>query len=223
MTMRAATFQDQFRRIFVDEFQDTDPVQAEVLLLLAAGDPAERDWRKAVPAPGKLFLVGDPKQSIYRFRRADVSRYLDVKTVLAAAGVKQESLQQCRRSVQPILDFVNAAFEPLMGENYLPLMGGRPDIPGQPAVIALPMPAPYGKRNFSAKAIEKCAPDTVAAFVAWLIRQSAVARTRRAITCALSKPMSFPTCSWARNPSMDGKRQWRCGPRCVRLNGPRIL
>jgi ATP-dependent exoDNAse (exonuclease V) beta subunit len=171
-------FQDRFGRIFVDEFQDTDPVQAEVLLLLAADDPAERDWRKAVPAPGKLFLVGDPKQSIYRFRRADVSRYLDVKTVLAAAGVKQESLQQCRRSVQPILDFVNAAFEPLMGENYLPLMGGRPDILGQPAVIALPMPAPYGKRNFSAKAIEKCAPDTVAAFVAWLIRQSDVAGWR---------------------------------------------
>jgi ATP-dependent exoDNAse (exonuclease V) beta subunit len=171
-------FQTQFRRIFVDEFQDTDPVQAEVLLLLAAGDPAERDWRKGVPAPGKLFLVGDPKQSIYRFRRADVDRYLEVKALLAAAGVKQEPLQQCRRSVQPILDFVNAAFEPLMRENYLPLVGGRPAIEGQPAVIALPMPAPYGKRNFSVKAIQKCAPDAVAGFVAWLIRQSDVAGWR---------------------------------------------
>ena len=165
-------FQGRFGRIFVDEFQDTDPVQAEVLLLLAADDATERNWRKAVPTPGKLFLVGDPKQSIYRFRRADVDRYLEVKAVLAAVGVKQERLQQCRRSVQPILDFVNAAFEPLMGKNYLPLIGGRLEMPEQPAVIALPMPAPYGKRNFSAKAIEKCAPETVAGFVAWLIRQS---------------------------------------------------
>jgi ATP-dependent helicase/nuclease subunit A len=171
-------FQDRFDRIFVDEFQDTDPVQAEILLLLAAADPAERNWRKAVPASGKLFLVGDPKQSIYRFRRADVDRYLDIKTILAAAGVKQDRLQECRRSVQPILEFVNAAFEPLMGENYLSLIGGRPEMPGQPAVIALPMPAPYGKRNFSSKAIEKCAPDTVAGFVAWLIRQSEAAGWR---------------------------------------------
>jgi len=171
-------FQDRFSRIFVDEFQDTDPVQAEVMLLLAAGDSAERDWRKAVPRPGKLFLVGDPKQSIYRFRRADVDRYQNVKAVLAAAGVRQEPLQICRRSVQPILDFVNAAFAPLMKENYLALTGGRPAIEGQPSVIALPMPAPYGKRNFSAKAIEKCAPDTVAGFVEWLVRQSEAAGWR---------------------------------------------
>jgi ATP-dependent exoDNAse (exonuclease V) beta subunit len=164
-------FQDRFGRIFVDEFQDTDPVQAEVLLLLAAGDSAERDWRKATPRSGKLFLVGDPKQSIYRFRRADVDRYQNVKAVLAGAGVKQERLQECRRSVQPILDFVNASFTRLMKENYLPLTGGRSAIDGQPAVMALPMPAPYGKRNLSAKAIEKCAPDAVAGFVTWLISQ----------------------------------------------------
>src|SRR6202034_1318007 len=219
-------FQDRFGRIFVDEFQDTDPVQAEVLLLLAADDPAERDWRKAVPAPGKLFLVGDPKQSIYRFRRADVSRYLDVKPVLAAAGVKQESLQQCRRSVQPILDFVNAAFEPLMGENYLPLMGGRPDILGQPAVIALPMPAPYGKRNFSAKAIEKCAPDTVAAFVAWLIGQSDVAEWRVVDpeTCEPVKIAPEHICILFRNFTNFGKDATRNYVRALEAHGiPHML
>jgi hypothetical protein len=54
----------------VDRFQDTDPLQAEILMLLAADDPSVTDWRKVRPAPGKLFIVGDPKQSIYRFRRA---------------------------------------------------------------------------------------------------------------------------------------------------------
>jgi ATP-dependent helicase/nuclease subunit A len=165
-------FQSRFSRIFVDEFQDTDPVQAEVLLLLACGDPATRDWRQAVPHPGKLFLVGDPKQSIYRFRRADVERYQSVKSVLISAGVRQEQLQICRRSVQPILNFVNAAFEPLMGENYLPFLGGRAPIDGQPSVIALPMPEPYGKRNFSSKEIEKCSPNAVGGFIEWLVKKS---------------------------------------------------
>ena len=71
-------FQRRFKRIFVDEFQDTDPLQAEILLLLAADDDEETDWRRARPRPGTLFLVGDPKQSIYRFRRADVGIYREV-------------------------------------------------------------------------------------------------------------------------------------------------
>ena len=67
---------------FVDEFQDTDPLQAEILLLLAADDPANSG--AARPVPGKLFLVGDPKRSIYRFRRADVELYEDVKARLSS-------------------------------------------------------------------------------------------------------------------------------------------
>jgi len=70
-----AELQKRFTHIFIDEFQDTDPLQAEILLLLAADDPATHDWRAARPIPGKLFIVGDPKQSIYRFRRADVALY----------------------------------------------------------------------------------------------------------------------------------------------------
>ena len=167
-----AYFQSRFDRIFVDEFQDTDPVQAEVLLLLAANDVTFRNWQQVNPRPGKLFLVGDPKQSIYRFRRADVARYQTVKSLLTRTGVRQEALQVCRRAVQPILDFVNAAFEPLMGDSYLPLVGGRPATQQQPAIVALPMPTPYGKRNVSAEAIEKCAPDAVAGFVEWLIGKS---------------------------------------------------
>jgi len=65
--------QTEIDRLFVDEFQDTDPVQSELLLLLSADDPRERDPWRVRPVPGKLFVVGDPKQSIYRFRRADVA------------------------------------------------------------------------------------------------------------------------------------------------------
>lgn len=69
----------RYPRILVDEFQDTDPLQAEILLLLAS-DPASGDnWHEVVPRPGALFVVGDPKQSIYRFRRADIALYDFVK------------------------------------------------------------------------------------------------------------------------------------------------
>ena len=82
----ARELQQRFTHFFVDEFQDTDPLQAEILLLLAADDPGETDWRAARPIPGKLFLVGDPKQSIYRFRRADVALYEEVKERLLGAA-----------------------------------------------------------------------------------------------------------------------------------------
>ncbi|HEY6099423.1 MAG TPA: UvrD-helicase domain-containing protein, partial [Anaeromyxobacter sp.] len=67
--------QERFTPVLVDEFQDTDPIQAEVLLYLTGSDTEERDWRKLSPLPGSLFVVGDPKQSIYRFRRADIQTY----------------------------------------------------------------------------------------------------------------------------------------------------
>ena len=126
-----ADFQRRFTRIFVDEFQDTDPLQAEILLLLAAGDPAERDWRRVRPAPGKLFIVGDPKQSIYRFRRADVGVYWEVKRQLEAAGVPALALTTSFRAVPGIQRLVNRAFAPVMSGPGRPPPGGaagrRPD------------------------------------------------------------------------------------------------
>ena len=74
-----AALQDKYRWLFVDEFQDTDPVQAEVILLLAGAPSAERDWTRVPLRPGALFVVGDPKQSIYRFRRADIDIYQRVR------------------------------------------------------------------------------------------------------------------------------------------------
>ena len=73
----------------IDEFQDTDPIQAEVMLLLTADDPSETDWRRCRPVSGSLFVVGDPKQSIYRFRRADIVTYNEVKRIIAVDAVEK--------------------------------------------------------------------------------------------------------------------------------------
>jgi ATP-dependent helicase/nuclease subunit A len=166
-----ADLQRLYDRIFVDEFQDTDPLQAEILLLLAAADPAERDWRKAAPFPGKLFVVGDPKQSIYRFRRADARLFRRVCANLKEAGARGRELTSSRRSTETIQSFVNAAFEKSIPD-YLPLTGGVDPPPGQPCVVALPMPHPYGSRNLSNVKIEACSPSAVGAFIAWLCNES---------------------------------------------------
>ena len=69
-------FQRRFTHIFVDEFQDTDPLQAEILLLLAADDPRrDRLATRQRRCPASCSSSAIPKQSIYRFRRADVGIY----------------------------------------------------------------------------------------------------------------------------------------------------
>jgi ATP-dependent exoDNAse (exonuclease V) beta subunit len=171
--------QERFTHVFVDEFQDTDPLQAEILLLLSADSPGENDWRSVAPSAGKLFLVGDPKQSIYKFRRADVSLYLRVADQLENRGVGRVYLTQSYRSVRAVKQFVNAAFETEMtGDEaaaqagYSPLEEDGGEIPGQPAIIALPAPKPYGSRDVAKYAIDACLPATVAAFVEWLVNKS---------------------------------------------------
>jgi len=171
--------QRRYSHLFIDEFQDTDPLQAEILLLLSADDADEDHWRRVRPAPGKLFVVGDPKQSIYRFRRADVVLYHDVKDLLAERGVRILHLTTSFRSVAPIQRLVNAAFAPLMtgdhdagSADYIALGEHRPTIPGQPAVVALPAPRPYGRRNLSNVEIEACQPYATVEFVRWLIEDS---------------------------------------------------
>ncbi|GAB6181195.1 hypothetical protein JCM14036_25140 [Desulfotomaculum defluvii] len=59
-------FQKRFSHLLVDEFQDTDPIQVEIMLYLAGADTTEKDWRKLMTRQGSLFMVGDPKQAIYR-------------------------------------------------------------------------------------------------------------------------------------------------------------
>ena len=70
---------DRYRHVLLDEFQDTDPIQVELASLIAAtptDEPPGR-WQDHVVEGGRLFFVGDPKQSIYRFRRADIKLFLE--------------------------------------------------------------------------------------------------------------------------------------------------
>jgi len=178
--------QARFTHLFVDEFQDTDPLQAEILLLLAADDPTERDWTRVRPVAGKLFLVGDPKQSIYRFRRAEVALYETVKRRLVEAGASVEHLTVSFRAVPDIQAAVNTAFAPRMAAGspgqaaYVPLVPFRDGITSQPAVVVLPVPAPYGDYGSVVNwKIETSLPDALAAFVDWLVRSSGWTVTER--------------------------------------------
>ena len=190
-------FQARFTHIFVDEFQDTDPLQAEILLLLSAADPSERDWRRITPIPGKLFIVGDPKQAIYRFRRADLETYREVCELLESRGAKRAFLHTSFRATPAIQRAVNAAFAPLMtGDRatlqaqYVALSPCRVDAQEQPSVIALPVPEPYGQRRVAGYAIEKSLPDGVGAFVHWLLTESKWTITERTTRDEL--PMAVP-------------------------------
>ena len=105
----------------VDEFQDTDPLQAELVLFLAeAGGPAH-DWRTVRVGP-RLFLVGDPKQSIYRFRRADLDVYEECARIVLESGGERLTVRQNFRSRAPVLEWTNAIFEQL----FAPVAGEPP-------------------------------------------------------------------------------------------------
>ena len=172
-------FQHRYTHIFVDEFQDTDPLQTEILVLLAAASSDVCDWRKAIPVPGKLFIVGDPKQAIYRFRRADVGTYEEVKKLLLERGASFVELTTSFRSLPSIQYVVNESFSAELDGDpeklqaaYVPLSPFRSDYTKQPAILALPVPRPYGSRRFSMEAVERSLPDSIAALVAWLVRDS---------------------------------------------------
>ncbi len=102
--------QGRFTHLIVDEFQDTDPIQAEVVFYLTSEISRERDWRKLRPRPGALFVVGDPKQSIYRFRRADIVTYHRAKEIILRTGGRVLELTTNFRSTREICGWVNELF-----------------------------------------------------------------------------------------------------------------
>ena len=101
----------------IDEFQDTNPIQAEVFFYLTARHPDE-DWTKCVPKPGSLFIVGDPKQSIYRFRSADVASFMRVRGLFENPDVGEVlHLTRNFRSSDNMCQWFNETFSRLLPED----------------------------------------------------------------------------------------------------------
>jgi len=112
-----ARLKHQFKAILVDEFQDTDPVQYEILLFLAEHeDRLAETWPSVRLHPGKLFIVGDPKQSIFAFRRADIEAFQRVRQMVEDQDGLPLTLTRNFRSHGTILAAVNQVFDRLIRE-----------------------------------------------------------------------------------------------------------
>ena len=118
-------FHDRYTHLLIDEAQDTDPIQTEIAMLLAgpvrprSSDPNRPvRWDQISPEPGKLFVVGDPKQSIYRFRRADVGQMKRLQSSMEQSGGRTLKLVQNFRSHKPVIGWVNRLFEQCMEEGH---------------------------------------------------------------------------------------------------------
>ena len=163
----------RYAHVLVDEFQDTDPLQSEILwrLCTARPDPAVlwQDWKLR---PGALFLVGDPKQAIYRFRGADVASYVAARDRLHRADPTScIAIGQNFRSVAPILEWVNTRFEAVFSvENGQPgfsrLFTTVTVTAGHSAIATLPVTVPDKP---SAEALRDAEAEAVATFCARVI------------------------------------------------------
>ncbi|MEO7730172.1 MAG: UvrD-helicase domain-containing protein, partial [Kofleriaceae bacterium] len=155
--------QGLFDHIFVDELQDTDPLQAEILLFLCERGAEAATWDEVTLAPGKLTIVGDPKQSIYRFRRADIATYQRVIELVERAPHRSVRLSSSFRSAPGLVDWLNGRFAEIFGTSdrggrvrgdsgevfHQALSRGRAS-GSDPTVHAVPIEHPHG-----ASAIER--------------------------------------------------------------------
>jgi ATP-dependent helicase/nuclease subunit A len=166
--------QQRFDYLLVDEFQDTDPLQAEIVLFLCEAQPVAERWTDVVLAPGKLFVVGDPKQSIYRFRRADITLYDEVKALLRrqpAGSAALEAISQNFRTTPPLVEWLNRVFEGVFAEDaaegrqpeYQAVQAYRAPARG-PQVLALAGPE-YGGAAGEADAARRDEATAIAALL----------------------------------------------------------
>ncbi|HEX5036449.1 MAG TPA: ATP-dependent helicase [bacterium] len=139
---RPEAFAGRFSWIIVDEFQDTSPIQWEIISQL----------RKI--GPSRLVIVGDPRQSIYRFRGADPSLFLKVAGEIVAAGGRRLELADNFRSCGEIVAFVNAVSEPLFPGDYPPMKASRTDTAGAVERLMIPDEGTLGEfRTAEARAV----------------------------------------------------------------------
>jgi len=168
-------FQEKFLYILVDEFQDTDPLQVEVVFFLAEDGARAETWEGVEISPGKLFLVGDPKQSIYRFRRADIETYEKAREQLTKKGGGLK-IRQNFRTVPSIISWVNRVFEPLIQPSdqgyfqpgYIPLVAHedrKESIKSQPGVILLAPPPDFDPEEASAPFVRQKEAQSIAALI----------------------------------------------------------
>ncbi len=129
----------RWKRLLLDEFQDTDPIQLELASLITTNpDLVDADWQDLPPQPGHLFVVGDPKQSIYRFRRADIGLFLAAREALTNDVVQ---LTTNFRTTAPIIEWINAVFSRLIQEKpgaqaaFVPLHSPRDGASAGPHVV----------------------------------------------------------------------------------------
>lgn len=142
-------FQRQFRHILVDEFQDTNPLQTAIVRQLFT------------PPDNILCVVGDPKQSIYRFRRADVTCFSEMLAAITESGGETIVLSDNFRSAPPIIDFINTACAEM--PHYTPLIARKP-APEFPSLLTVPVTCPAEasaneRRHIEANAILQMIPN----------------------------------------------------------------
>ncbi|MGH7847902.1 MAG: UvrD-helicase domain-containing protein [Candidatus Binatia bacterium] len=181
-----AEYQRRFDHIFVDEFQDTDPLQAEIVLYLCECEARAERWEDVLLSPGTLTLVGDPKQSIYRFRRADIAMYERVRNVVAKQNALEVKLSANFRSVPPLIEWLNDRFARILGtspdENFFdpatgkvfqqPLAAGREGA-AQPAVRILPFGFDDGGKP-GVDEYRSLEGRVLARYLRWLVEKSDV-------------------------------------------------
>ncbi len=120
----------QIDQLLLDEAQDTDAFQLALLETLLFGRPG-----RTSPPDGKLFVVGDAKQSIYRFRGAQVETFEDLCRRLGPN--RRESLSHSFRTHAAGVAFLNHLFAPMMGKDYQAIQAHRQDCPVEPSVEIL--------------------------------------------------------------------------------------
>jgi len=169
---------ERYTHILLDEFQDTDPIQIELAMRIAAsitgGDTAS--WKELDVDDGRLFFVGDPKQSIYRFRRADIELFLDARDRFGPEGTWAR-LTTNFRTVAPVLEWVNAYFASVMAEEeagkqprYEPLSPWR-EPSGQADHRPILLGGPHPDPKVRAGALRAAEADSIAAVIADVVHR----------------------------------------------------
>lgn len=188
---------DRYHYLLVDELQDTDPIQIDLAVLIAAnagsdgGGPPE--WDQAVVEPGRLFFVGDPKQSIYRFRRADIALFLRARETFGPGGTWLNLVTNFR-TVPAVVHWVNGLFAALMPDEIPGVQPRHQNLVAhrEPAPGADHRPVILGGPHDKASAAE--------------LRSLEAADVARTIAGIRADPAAWPVSD---NNHKDHEEQWR--------------